>query len=76
MGNRRFEMHEYRHILTRMRHGESDRQLAKTGVIGRNKAAALRKTAKQHGWLDHSSPLPDDKPTLVLWSRLYFYLPH
>ncbi len=61
MGNRRFEMHEYRHILVRMRQGESDRQLAKSGIMGRNKASALRKTARQHGWLDHNSPLPDDQ---------------
>ncbi len=61
MGNRRFEMHEYRHILARMRQGESDRQLAKASVVGSNKAAALRKTAKQHGWLDHNFPLPDDQ---------------
>ncbi len=60
MGNRRFEMHEYKHIITRMRQGESDRHLAKAGLIGRNKASALRKTAYQRGWLDTSSPLPDD----------------
>jgi len=61
MGNRRFEMHEYRHILARMRQGESDRRLAKTGLIGRNKAAALRSTAHRHGWLETTSPLPDDQ---------------
>ena len=44
MGNRRFEMHEYRDILARMRQGESNRRLAKTGLIGRNKAAVLRST--------------------------------
>ena len=61
MGNRRFEMHEYRHILARMRQGESDRSLAKTGLIGRNKAAALRSTAHRYGWLETTSPLPDDQ---------------
>lgn len=61
MGNRRFEMHEYRYILARMRLGESDRQLAKADIIGRNKASALRKMARHHGWLDHNSPLPDDE---------------
>ncbi len=54
-------MHEYRHILARMRQGESDRRLAKTGFIGRNKAAALRKVAHRHGWLETTSPLPDDQ---------------
>ena len=61
MGNRRFEMHEYRHILARMRQGESNRRLAKTGLIGRNKAAALRSTAQRHGWLETTTPLPDDQ---------------
>ena len=61
MGNRRFEMHEYRHILARMRLGESDRGLAKNGLIGRNKASELRKIAFQHGWLETTSPLPDDQ---------------
>ena len=61
MGNRRFEMHEYRHILARMRQGESNRSLAKTGLIGRNKAAVLRSTAHRHGWLETTSPLPDDQ---------------
>ena len=46
MGNRRFEMHEYRHILARMRQDELDRQLPKADVMGRNKASALRKTAR------------------------------
>ncbi len=61
MGNRRFEMHEYRHILARMRQGESDRQLAKAKIVGRKKASVLRLLAKQHGWLDTTSPLPDDE---------------
>jgi len=61
MGNRRFEMHEYRHILARMRLGESDRRLAKHGLIGRTKASKLRNTAFRYGWLDTTSPLPDDQ---------------
>ena len=44
-----------------MRQGESDRQLAKTGLIGRNKASELRKTALLHGWLELTSPLPDNQ---------------
>lgn len=61
MGNRKFEMHEYRHILARMRQGESDRQLAKIGLIGRNKASKLRKTALRHSWLELTSPFPDNQ---------------
>jgi hypothetical protein len=41
MANRRFEMHEYRHVIHRMRLGESDRAIAKTGLMGRLKCARL-----------------------------------
>lgn len=53
-------MYEYRQILVRMRLGESDRELAKAGLIGRRKAGKLRDIAQVHGWLESSSPLPDD----------------
>ena len=58
MGNRRFEMHEYRQIITRMRLGDSDRQISQYKLMGRNKAAKLRKAAKLHGWLDTELKLP------------------
>lgn len=61
MGNRRFEMHEYRHIISRMRLGESDRRIAKAGLMGRNKAAELRSIAEKCGWLNHQIPLPSDE---------------
>ena len=61
MGNRRFEMHEYRHIISRMRLGESNRQIAKAGLMGRNKTADFRIIAKKHGWLDIKNPLPSDE---------------
>jgi transposase len=60
MANRRFEMFEFRHIVVRMRQGDSDRALAKAGLIGRPKAKALRRLAAQQGWLDPSAPLPED----------------
>ena len=49
MANRRFEMYECRQILVRMRLGESDRELAKAGLIGRRKAGRLREIAQAHG---------------------------
>lgn len=61
MGNRRFEMHEYRHIISRMRLGESDRQIAKAGLMGRNKAAQLRKFSQKRGWLNRDNSLPSDE---------------
>ena len=40
MANRRFEMYEYRQVLTRMRLGDSDRAIARSGLKGRQKASA------------------------------------
>jgi transposase len=60
MANRRFEMFEYRQVLTHMRAGESDRRIAKAGLMGRLKASAFRLFAKEQGWLDPALPLPDD----------------
>ena len=60
MANRRFEMYQYRHILSHMRSGDSDRDLARAGVIGRRKAGELRRLAGSRGWLDPGRPLPDE----------------
>jgi transposase len=54
-------MYEYRQVLVRMRQGDSDRQIAKGRLMGRNKAAELRRRASAHGWLDLQRPLPDDE---------------
>lgn len=60
MGRRRIEMHQYRHVLVRMRHGDSDRELARSRYMGLRKLAALRTLAEQHGWLQGDVPLPED----------------
>jgi len=60
MGNRRFEMYEYRQVLVRMRLGDTDRALARAGLMGRRKAAELRSVAAAEGWLAKDSPLPDE----------------
>jgi DNA replication protein DnaC len=52
MSNRRFEMHEYRQIIARMRLGDTDRAIARTGLMGRKKAARIREIALAHGWLN------------------------
>ena len=62
MANRTFEMYQYRQILTRMRLGESDRAISRTGLMGRQKAGAslraythrqaLREVAGREGWLE------------------------
>ena len=35
MSNRRFEVFEYRQVLTRMRQGDSDRDIARSRLMGR-----------------------------------------
>lgn len=59
MANRRFEMYQYQQILSRMRLGDSDRDLARAGLIGRKKAAVFRLLAKEQRWLDPARPIPD-----------------
>ena len=61
MANRRFEMYQYRQVLTRMRLGNSDRAIARSALMGRQKAGAslraythgqaLREVAGREGWL-------------------------
>lgn len=60
MSNRRIEMYQYRQVLVRMRQGESDRSIARSGLLGRHKARELREKACEQGWLDKARPLPED----------------
>ena len=55
MANRRFEMYEYRQVIMRMRSGHSDRDIGKSGLMGRKKAVAFREVAAREGWLDPES---------------------
>ncbi len=61
MANRRFELYEYRQVIVQMRLGQSDRQIAKSGLMGRAKAGVLRALALAQGWLDFDRPLPSDE---------------
>jgi len=60
MSRRKIEMHHHRQALMRMRQGESDREIAKSRLLGRRTAASLRALAREHGWLAPESALPDD----------------
>jgi hypothetical protein len=53
-------MFQYRQVLVRMRHGDTDREIARAGLMGRPKAARLRAIAADQGWLDPEAPLPED----------------
>jgi len=60
MSNRRFEMYDYRQIIHRIRMGQTDREIARTKIIGRVKCGQIRAIAQSQGWLASESPLPDD----------------
>ena len=58
VANRRFEMFEVRQVLTRMWSGDTDRAIARAGLMGRRKLAQLRRTAEAAGWLEVATHLP------------------
>ena len=66
MAKRRFEMFQYRQVIHRMRMGESDRAIAKSGLMGRLKCGSFRAIAQKHGWLSPEVPLPDDTQLATL----------
>ena len=68
MSNRRFEMYQYRQVLLRMRQGESDREIARAGLMGRPKCAAVRTVAGERGWLDPGAVLPDDEALAAVFT--------
>jgi hypothetical protein len=53
-------MFQYRQVLVRLRAGDTVRQIARTGLMGRDKLTTLRAMAQRHGWLDAGTELPDD----------------
>ncbi len=53
-------MFQYRQVLVRLRQGDSDRDIARSRLMGRKKVGKLRERAEQLGWLDPAQPLPDD----------------
>ena len=53
-------MFQYRQVLVRLRAGDSVREVARCGLMGRDKLGVLRAVALQHGWLDANAELPDD----------------
>jgi SagB-type dehydrogenase family enzyme len=58
-------VYPYQQILARMRSGETDRGIARSGLMTRHKIAALRRVAESAGWLDPRSSLPDDNVVLA-----------
>jgi hypothetical protein len=60
VARRSIEMHEYRQALMRLRQGDSEREIARSGLMGRAKAARFRELAREKGWLELTRPLPPD----------------
>ena len=60
MARRSIEMYEYRQALMRMRQGDSEREIARSKLMGRSKAARFRELAHAQGWLDPARPVPTD----------------
>ena len=53
-------MFQYRQVLVRLRQGDSDRDVARSGLMGRPKVARFRLLAEVQGWLAVAAPLPED----------------
>jgi hypothetical protein len=53
-------MFQYRQVLVRLRQGDSDRDIARSGLMGRPKVARFRLLAEAQGWLAVARPLPED----------------
>lgn len=53
-------MYQYRHILKRMRQGDSDREIARSKTMGHKNIAQVRELAIARGWLAPDTALPDD----------------
>ena len=53
-------MFQYRQVVVRMRQGDSYGDIARPGLMGRNKAARFRALAAVQGWLAAESRLPEE----------------
>jgi transposase len=53
-------MFQYRQVLVRLRQGDGDREIARSGLMGRVKVARWRALAASRGWLEPERPLPED----------------
>jgi hypothetical protein len=58
-------MFQYRQVLVRLRAGDSVREIARSGLMGRDKLGVLRAVAQAQGWLDASAAVPDDEAIVV-----------
>ncbi len=62
-------MYQYRQVIYRMRLGESDRKIAKAGLMGRRKAGELREVVQEQGWLSETGLLPEDAQLAAIFEQ-------
>jgi transposase len=62
-------MFQYRQVLVRLRAGDSVREIARGGQMGRDKLGALRVVAEQQGWLDPKVDLPDNEAIAAVFGQ-------
>lgn len=62
-------MYQYRQVLVRMRQGDADRDIERSGLMGRKKLSRLRKTALDRGWLSPENPPPEDAELAAVFQR-------
>lgn len=53
-------MFQYRQVLARLRQGDTEREIARAGLMGRPKVKELRALAEREGWLAPEAALPED----------------
>ena len=59
-------MFQYRQVLVRLRQGDSHRDIARAGLMGRPKVALFHALAESAGWLAPEAALPDDAAIAAL----------
>src|SRR3989338_6841292 len=67
--NRSIQMYEYRQVISQMRLGESDRAVAKSGLVSRTKAKQIRAIAEKEGWLNPLVECPADEILLPFFDK-------
>ena len=62
-------MFQYRQVLVRLRAGDTVREIARSGLMGRDKLGELHAVAQSQGWLDAGVDVPDDQAIIAGFAR-------
>ena len=58
-------MFQYRQVLVRLRASDTVREIARSGLMGRDKLGELHAVAQSQGWLDAGADVPDDQAIIA-----------